>query len=112
MVGIDILKRNAFNTLIEYKVKTGNVSWTVEPGVQGVWGPMVEHIDGTYTGIAHNAGYVSPVMWIENDNKVILGHAIENDWGLTTVTSANDTTVVMDYRSYKKAHFIMTWALP
>jgi len=111
MVGIDILKRNAFNTLIEYKVKTGNVLWTVEQGSHGVWGPMIEHIDGAYTGVSHNAGYASPTLWIENDNKNFLGHKIENDWGLINVLSANSTTVVIDYWSYKKARFIMTWVL-
>jgi hypothetical protein len=112
MVGIDILKRNAFNTLIEYKVKQGNVAWTVEPGPHGVWGPMVEHIDGKYTGTSRNAGYVSPSEWIENDYKVFLGHKIENDWGLVNATSWDKTTVVIDYQSYQKGHFIMTWQLP
>jgi len=112
MVGIDILKRNAFNTLIEYKVKQGNVAWTVEPGPHGVWGPMVEHIDGKYTGTSRNAGYASPSEWIENDYKVFLGHKIENDWGLVNATSWDKTTVVIDYQSYQKGHFIMTWQLP
>ena len=112
MVGIDIKKRNAFNTLIEYKVKQGNVAWTVEPGPHGVWGPMVEHIDGKYTGTSRNAGYASPSEWIENDYKVFLGHKIENDWGLVNATSWDKTTVVIDYQSYQKGHFIMTWQLP
>merc|ERR1712166_1476515 len=112
MVGIKILKRNAFNTVIEYKVKQGNVAWTVEPGPQGVWGPMVEHIDGEYTGTSRNAGYASPSEWIENDYKVFLGHKIENDWGLVNATSWDKTTVVIDYQSYQKGHFIMTWQLP
>merc|ERR1711865_1311892 len=112
MVGIDIKKRNAFNTLIEYKVKQGNVAWTVEPGPQGVWGPMVEHIDGKYTGTSRNAGYASPSEWIESDYKVFLGHKIENDWGLVNATSWDKTTVVIDYQSYQKGHFIMTWQLP
>merc|ERR1712166_698383 len=112
MVGIKILKRNAFNTLIEYKVKQGNVAWTVEPGPHGVWGPMVERIDGKYTGTSRNAGYASPSEWIESDYKVFLGHKIENDWGLVNATSWDKTTVVMDYQSYQKGHFIMTWQLP
>ena len=37
MVGIDILERNAFNTIIEIAVNTGKVLWTVEPGAQGVF---------------------------------------------------------------------------
>merc|ERR1711935_202288 len=92
--------------------KQGNVAWTVEPGPHGVWGPMVEHIDGKYTGTSRNAGYASPSEWIENDYKVFLGHKIENDWGLVNATSWDKTTVVIDYQSYQKGHFIMTWQLP
>eukprot|EP00658_Telonema_sp_P-2_P003727 TRINITY_DN1139_c0_g1_i3.p1 TRINITY_DN1139_c0_g1~~TRINITY_DN1139_c0_g1_i3.p1 ORF type:complete len:226 (+),score=48.98 TRINITY_DN1139_c0_g1_i3:67-744(+) len=111
MTGIDILKRNPFNTVIEIAVKEGTVLWTIEPGPLGTSGAWVEHIDGKYTGVAHTAGYVSRGAWLEEDNKSLLGHKIENDWGLVEVKSVSNTTVVLKYWSYKKAKFIMTWTL-
>ena len=72
---------------------------------------MTEHINGKYTGASRNAGFVTPSVWIENDNKNFLGHKIANDWGLVTVISSNSTTLVVNYWSYKKAKFIMTWVL-
>lgn len=115
MTDIDIIERNPFNTLIEFAVKTGTVLWTINEGPQGVVGPWTEHINGDYTGVANIAGWVSPSLWIENDNKhvhgLILDLDVANDWGLVEVLSKNDTTMVLKYSSYKKAKFIMTWTL-
>lgn len=114
MTGITIIQRNSFNSLIQLAVKTGTVLWTVEPGYPSsnpACGPMVEHINGGYSGIAFTAGFVSPTVWIENDNKNIFGHKLADDWGIINVTHASDTTLVMHYWSYQKAKFIMTWTL-
>jgi len=93
-------------------VKFGTVLWTVTPGAQNgkVCGPWTEHINGLYTGVADMAGFVSKSSWIEKDNKSILGKPTSFDWGLVDVVSHNDTTIVMNYQSYLKAHFVMTWS--
>eukprot|EP00756_Hemistasia_phaeocysticola_P056632 Hpha_TRINITY_DN3297_c0_g1::TRINITY_DN3297_c0_g1_i1::g.185880::m.185880 len=111
MTAIDITERNAFNTVIELAVKTGTVLWTMEKGPLTCMGSWVEHIDGTYTGEAHMAGWMSTTTWIENDHKSLFGHEIKNDWGITTVMSATDSDVVLKYWSYQKGKFTMTWSL-
>jgi len=112
MTGIVIEKRNAFNTVIEVAVKKGTVLWTIEEGPEpNVCGDWTEHINGGYTGKAKTAGFVSHHSWIEQDNKRMFGHKVANDWGLVDVTSRTDTTVVMEYWSYKKGKFQMTWTL-
>ena len=85
MTDIKIIERNAFNTLIELAVKTGNVLWTVQPGPSAACGPWVEHINGAYTGVSHTAGHVSRGAWLEQDNKQILGHTVANDWGMVAL---------------------------
>jgi len=115
MTDIDIIERNPFNTLIEFAVNKGTVLWTINEGPQGVVGPWTEYINGGYTGVAHIAGWVSPLVWIENDNKNIklpIGSLnVKEDWGLVEVLSTTDTTIVLNYASYKKAKFVMTWTL-
>merc|ERR1712216_691338 len=98
----DIIKRNAFNTVIETAVKTGTVLWTINPGPAGVLGPWTEHINGAYTGISYVAGWESQNRWIENDNKHFLGFDIADDWGSVDVVSASESVLVMNYSSYKK----------
>jgi len=114
MTDIEIIERNAFNTRIEGAVTTGTVLWTVNPcSALGVVGPYTEHINGEYTGTANIAGFVSATRWIMNDFKEFggLDKVSSNDWGTVDVLLANETTVVMNYSSYKKAKFIMTWSL-
>lgn len=111
MTAIQILERNAFNTVIELSVNTGTVLWTIGTFPQGVCGDWVEHINGAYTGTAFTAGFVSSTKWIENDYKSVFGKTLANDWGIAEVLSANETTVVIKYWSYKKGKFVMTWTL-
>lgn len=111
MTGIDIIKRNAFNTIIETSVKTGIVLWTINPGAAGLVGPWTEHINGAYTGVSNVAGWESRSRWIENDNKHFLAFDIANDWGWVDIVSESETTLVMNYSSYKKSKFVMTWTL-
>jgi len=112
MTDINITERNDFNTLIEKSVKTGTVLWTVEAGPPGVFAIMEEHIDGKYTGVAYTAGWVSRNTWIEYDNKQIFGFLkIKYDWGIATAISATDATLILEYWSYLKGKFIMTWKL-
>jgi len=112
MTDIVIEERNAFNSLIEYSVRNGEVLWKVEKGpLNGkVMGPWTEVIDGTYTGVANVAGFASKTSWIEHDHKSKFGFKLAYDWGFVDVLSATETTVVMHYWSYKKAKFIMTWS--
>lgn len=111
MTDINITQRNAFNTIIEKSVKTGTVLWTVEAGPPGVFAIMEEHINGKYTGVAYTAGWASRNTWIEYDNKEVFGFKIKYDWGIATALSATDTTLVLEYWSYLKGKFIMTWKL-
>ena len=39
------------------------------------------------------------------------GHTVANDWGIVTALSSSDTEVVLNYWSYKKAKFTMTWTV-
>jgi len=111
MTGIKIEKRNAFNTLIEHEVKTGKVIWTLKEGTDSVSGPWDEHINGKFTGTSRIAGWVSENGWIESDFKSLFKLKIENDWGYCVATSATDKVVVMEYSSYQKGTFQMTWTL-
>jgi len=111
MTAIQILERNAFNTIIQASVNTGTVLWTIGTFPQGVCGDWVEHINGAYTGTAFTAGFVSSSKWIENDYKSLFGMSVANDWGISEVLSTNETTVVINYWSYKKGKFVMTWTL-
>ncbi len=111
MTSIDIIERNAFNTLIEAAVRTGTVTWTIQPGAAGIAGDWVEHVNGGYTGTMQIAGFVNRSTFIENDSKSLFGRAVANDWGINQLISVTNTTLEMNYWSYQKARFIMTWTL-
>uniref|UniRef100_A0A7S1F868 Uncharacterized protein n=1 Tax=Noctiluca scintillans TaxID=2966 RepID=A0A7S1F868_NOCSC len=111
MTGIDIKERNTFNTVIELAVNTGTVLWTIQHGPQTAGGDWIETINGGYTGFAQTAGWVSKTQWLENDSKSFLGYKIKDDWGMITVLNVTENMVVMDYWSYLKSKFVMTWSL-
>jgi len=112
MTGIDIIARNGFNSVIENAVNSGIVLWTINPGADdGLVGSWTEHINGGYTGKSNVAGWESRTRWIENDNKHFLFFDIADDWGWVDIVSESETTLVMNYSSYKKSKFVMTWTL-
>ena len=111
--GIDILDadRNAFNSAIEASVKMGTVAWTLNADSNGNYVSMDERIDGAFTGHAGTAGWVSGSVWIENDDKVLFGQNVMDDWGLVEVVTATETPVVLKYWSYEKERFTTHWKL-
>merc|ERR1719343_351626 len=111
MTNIQIEERNGFNTMIELIVKTGRVVWTIEKGPKTCLGDWVEKINGIYSGVAYTAGFISKNSWIEHDHKSFLGFNINQDWGINTVLTSTDTSIVMEYWSYKKGKFTMTWTM-